>query len=125
MQTIQKPLDEASFSEYLKILRENDYSDDAMVSEEFYISLLVGVDLGGGKMLTKEQVYATPFKKLVEAAEILLMEMSRQITKAASSPSIPGKMLGGKDADKLPPEELDYLMRRQLQLMTEEKLRLG
>lgn len=120
-----KPLEEAPFGEYLRILRENGYEDDAMVSEEFYISLLTGVDLGGGKILDKEQVYACSFKALVQMAEILLGEMSKQINELTPPPTIRGKMMKGVDADKLSAEQLDYLMRRQLQLTEEEKLRVG
>lgn len=119
-----KPLEEAPFSEYLNILRANNYMEDAAVSEEFYISLLVGIDLGGGKILTREQVYALPFKDLVKASEMLLNEMSRQINETIPPPEVSGPFLKGPDADKLSPEQLDYLARRQAFLLNEEKARL-
>ena len=123
--TVVKPLEEAPFSEYLRILRENNHAEDAEVSEAFYIPLLTGVDLGGGRILTKEQVYALSFKKVTELAEILLKEMGRQIAEAMPPPTVAGPILKGEGADKLSPEQLDYLMRRQLQLTEEEKMRLG
>ena len=125
METVKIPLEEAPFSEYLRILRENNHAEDAEVSETFYMSLLVGVDLGGGKILNREQVYATSFKDITQMAEILLNEMSRQVAEAMPPPTVAGPVLKGEGADKLSPDQLNYLMRRQLQLTEEEKLRLG
>jgi hypothetical protein len=123
--SIVKPLEEAPFREYLRILRENNHAEDALVSEEFYISLLVDIDLGDGKILTKEQVYALPFKDLVKAGELVLKEMNRQISEAMPPTEIHGPMLVGPDADKLSSEQLQYLINRQAAILEEEKARLG
>jgi hypothetical protein len=120
-----KPLEEAPFSEYLEILRKNGHSDDADVSEAFYLELLTGIDLGGGRVLSKEQVYTASFKSILEMAELLLNEISRQTIESILPPSITGPILKGAGADELSPEQVNYLMRKQLQITEQEKARLG
>lgn len=124
-QSTLRPLEEAPFSTYLKILRENGYESDADISEQFYIDLLTGVDLGEDKRLTKEQIYTLPFKDVYKAGEVLLQEMQRQIADVVPPNQLRGPMLAGADADKLKPEEINRLMNRQTAIIEDEKARLS
>jgi hypothetical protein len=117
--TREVPLEEAPFSEYLKILRREGYEKDAQEAEDLYVTLLKEFEY------TEEQIYKTPFKNLVEAAEKIIVEANKQMMSVLAPPSISGTVLRGAGADKLSPEQLNYVLRRQMQLHEEEKTRLG
>ena len=117
------PLEEAPFNIYLQILRENGYVEDADASEVFYVEILTTIE---PTPFTKEQVMKTPFKNLVAAVEKLLEVAAAEIQKAIPrEPVIPltGKVLAGRGADELSPEQLTYLAARQAQLHEGEKMR--
>ena len=69
-------LEEAPFEEYLKILRKEGYEKDAEEAYELYTSVL------GEAGYTVAQIMRTPFKNLVEAAELVLEEQSKAILSA-------------------------------------------
>lgn len=117
-----KPLEEAPLSVYLSILRDNGYAEDAAISEELYLGILVNLDLGDGKKLTKEQVYAMPFKDVVKATELVLNETGKQLMEAI--PPEPRNMMAGPDASKLSPDQLKHLMKKQSKMLEDEKVRL-
>jgi len=87
------PLEEAPFKEYLKILRKEGYESEAQDSEELYVTLL---EQFGYK---KEDIYKTPFNKLVEAVETVLQQANREIVNYVA-PQIGGKVLVGKDVNE-------------------------
>ena len=120
---IIKPLEEAPFSEYLRILRENGYVEDADFSEAFYLEVLL-IPFEDGKSYTKEQVYATPFKDVLKAAEKLISGVYDEVAKSMSPMATNGPMLKGPDAEKLPPEALNHLARRQIEEVEGEKQRI-
>lgn len=120
---IKKPLEEAPFSEYLKILRENGYKEDADFSEAFYLEVLL-IPFEDGKAYTKEQIYSTPFKDLVKAAEKLIGGVYDEVAKSMSPMTANGPILAGPDADKLQPQALNHLARRQVEEVEAEKQRI-
>ncbi len=122
--TSKQPLEEAPFSVYLEILRENGYEAAANDSELFYIELLT-TPFEDGSCYTKEQIYDTPFKNLVLAAEKLIDKAYVQVNKAVAPVSANGPVLSGEGADKLTPEQLRYLLARQLESTEVEKQRMG
>lgn len=122
-----KPLEEAPFREYLRILRENDRGEDADISEELYMGLLT-TPFEDGSAFTREQVYSTPFRDLVKAAERILTPVAEELKKSAPAPPVfSGVMMRGADADKLSPDQLNALAARQAAMLEAEKerLRLG
>lgn len=109
-------LEEAPFHEYLKILRKEGYEDEA---DEIHSQCLeIFTQLGYGE----EDLNRTPLKNVHTVIEIYTAEINRQIIEASQPPSILGNMLVGKGAEELSPEQLRYLISRQLQLSEEEKL---
>lgn len=123
---MSKPIEEAPFEIYLKILKGEGYAEEAELSEAFYLELLTSIDLGDGKHFTKEQVMKTPFKNIVAAAEKILQTAQQEIQQNIMPvASFSGYMMKGKGADKLTADELSRLMMRQLQLHEEEKMRLA
>ena len=76
--TETKPLEDAPFEIYLKILRENGHQEDADISEALYVELLTTVKSSDGRPFTREQVMKAPFKNLVKAAKIILDEMEKE-----------------------------------------------
>ena len=118
-------LEEAPLWKYLEILRKEGFESDASASELFYVEMLTSLPREDGKPFTKEQVMKTPFKNLVEFMEVIVEQANKEIKTSLTVPSYSGKMLTGAGADSLTEEQLDYLMRRQLQLHEEEKLRQG
>ncbi len=117
--TREVPLEEAPFEEYLKILRKEGYEKDAEDAYELYTGIL------GEAGYEASRIMRTPFKNLVEAAELLLAEQSRTILSAFTPTQVSGTVLKGEGADKLTGEQLDYLLKRQMQLHEEEKLKQG
>ena len=121
-------LEEAPFEVYLKILREEGLNDDADASELFYVEMLTGVEFEQGKRFTREQVMATPFNKLVKAVEKIIESATAEIQsiqRELPPPPLSGKVLQGKGADELSPEQLYQLAVRQAQLHEEEKARVA
>lgn len=112
-------LEEAPFWKYLEILEQEGYKEDAEGSRVFYVETLK--EFG----YTEEQVMKTSFKNLCEAVEKILNHADEEIRTNLSLPSIGGMVLTGEGADKLSEEQLQYLLRRQLMLHEEEKLRQG
>ena len=123
METVVKPLVEAPFGEYLKILRENGHEEDATISEQFYVELLT-TPFEDGSSYTKEQVYKIPFKDIYAMAEKIISSTYQEVTKIATPMTFTGTMMTGPDAEKIPPEQLDILARRQAQMIEDEKERL-
>lgn len=124
-QKVLKPIEEAPFGEYLRILRENGYKNDADISEQAYIGLLTSVTFDGAPGFTKEQVYAAPFKNVLMAAEKIVSETQRELSRVSVPVSANGPVMVGKGAEKLTPEELNRLAVRQIQLTEEERDRIG
>ena len=120
---IKKPLEEAPFSEYLKILRENGRVEDADFSEAFYLEVLL-IPFEDGKAYTKEQIYATPFKDVLKVTEKLIGGVYDEVAKSMSPMTANGPMLRGPDAEKLKPESLNHLARRQIEEVESEKQRI-
>ena len=118
-------LEEAPFWKYLEILRVEGFESDADASELFYVEMLTNITRTDGEPYTKEQVMKTPFKNLVKAMEVIVEQANAEIKTSLNLPSVRGKMVTGAGADQLSEEQLQYLMRRQLQLHNEEKLRQG
>ena len=112
-------LEEAPFSEYLKVLRKEGYEDDADVSEQFYIEMLT--EFG----YTKEQIMRTSFDRLCQAVELIMAQGQQEVSSFLQPISVSGTMVAGEGADKLSPESLQKLMQRQMQIVEEEKLRLS
>jgi len=123
IKVVKKPLEEAPFSEYLKILRENGHKEDADFSEQFYIELLI-TPFEDGKAYTEEQIYATPFKDVLKAAEKIISGVYDEVSKSISPISANGPMLAGPDAEKLEPGVLNHLARRQIEGVEAEKARI-
>lgn len=116
---VVKPLTEAPFREYLRILRENGHESDADVSERLYMELLT-TPFEDGSAFTEEQVYSTPFFRVHEAAQGIINSVGSKIAAASGQTRFPGRMLAGKDAEKLPPDQIALLARRQAQMVEEE-----
>jgi len=112
-------LEEAPFEKYLEILIKEGYESDAAISETYYVDFLTGFGY------TKEQIMKTPFNKLLEAVEIILNQSAEEMKTNLNIPTVSGPMMQGKGADELTEDQLQYLLRRQLQLHEEEKLRQG
>lgn len=122
--TPKRPLEEAPFSIYLEILRDNGYEREADESELFYTELLM-IPFEDGSSYTREQIYNTSFKNLVEASEKLINAAYAQANKVAMPLTANGPVLAGAGADELKPEQLRYLMARQLEETEKEKQRLN
>lgn len=121
----KKPLEEAPFHIYLKILEAEGYGEEAKLIKEFYINLLTTVDLGDEKQYTEEQVMKTPYMNLVAAAELIIEQAGREIGQFVPAAAISGKAILGKGAEKLSPDSLQKLIFLQAQSHEEEKLRLA
>ena len=126
-QDTQKTLSlvEAPFWKYLEILRTEGFTSDADTSELFYVEMLTNIPRIDGEPYTKEQIMQTSFENLVKAVEAIVEQAEKEIKTGLNLPSVRGKMAVGAGADELTPEQLQYVMRRQLQLHEEEKLRQG
>jgi len=120
----KQPLEDAPFDVYLEILRDNGYTQEADDSELFYTELLT-TPFEDGSTYTREQIYATPFKNLVQAAEKLIGAAYQQVSKVASPVTANGPILVGEGADELDSEQLRHLLRRQLEEIELEKQRLN
>ena len=118
-----RPLEEAPFGEYLKVLRENGHEDDAKVSEQLYVELLT-IPFEDGTRYTREQIMALPFKVVHEVAEKIVQATYREVSASLAPPSFGGKMMAGEDAAKLSPEALSQLARAQIQAVEDEKERM-
>lgn len=123
VEAVKKPLEEAPFGTYLKILRENGHEMDAEISESFYIELLT-TPFEDEKGYTREQIMVTPFKDVCAAAEKLLDGFTRDVASNVGPVSSNGPILAGPDADKLKPEQLRMLASRQVQEVENEKQRI-
>ena len=118
------PLEEAPFKDYLRILRENGYEQEADESEEFYVEVLTNVESKDGVKFTKEQVMNTSFNNLCKAVELILEHASQEImglTQSTPIMPISQNMLLGKASEKLSKEQLQHLIQRQMQLHEEER----
>lgn len=122
---MKKPVEEAPFHIYLKILEGEGYGEEAKIIETFYIELLTNVNMGDDKTFTEEQVMNTPYMNLVASAELILEQAGREVQSFIPAASIGGKVLQGNGADKLDQPSLQRLLARQMQLHEEEKLRLA
>ena len=122
--TPKRPLEEAPFSIYLEILRDNGYAQEADESELFYTELLM-IPFEDGSSYTREQIYNTPFRNLVLASEKLIGAAYAQVNKVATPLTSNGPVLAGAGADKFTPEQIRYLMMRQLEETEKEKQRLN
>jgi len=109
-------LDEAPFGEYLKILQKEGYKDEAGEIEGQCLEVFE--QLG----YTEEDLHKTPLKNVHAVIELYTAEMSRQIMEATQPVSVSGNVLLGKGAEELDSSQLQYLIRRQMQLHEEEKL---
>jgi len=112
-------LEDAPFWKYLEILEQEGYGEDAEASKLFYVSMLT--EFG----YTEEQIMKTSFKNLGIAIEKIVEQASTKMRTNMNIPTMRGPMMVGDGADKLDEEQLQYLMRRQLELHEEEKLRQG
>jgi hypothetical protein len=112
-------LEEAPLKEYLRILREEGYERDADNIENQFLPLMK--ELG----YTEEQIYETSFENVYKAVEVYTTELNRQIMVSLQPIGMSENMLKGEGADKLSPEQLQYIMSRQMQLHEEEKQRQG
>ena len=121
----KKPIEDAPFHIYLKILHEEGYIEDAELMKAFYIELLTNVDMGDGKTFTYDQVMQTPYKNLVKSAEIIMQTAQREMQLAYPPINFQGTAMRGKGAEKLSPDSLQRLAQIQLQRHEEEKLRLA
>ena len=118
-------LEEAPFWKYLEILREEGYGSDADASELFYVELLTTIPRPDGTPYTRDQIMKTSFQNLVKASELIVQQVNEEIKTGLQLPPTSGPLMVGEGAEKLSDEQLQYLMRRQMQLHEEEKLRLG
>lgn len=109
-------VDEAPFGEYIKILRKEGYHNEAEEIEGQCLQIFE--ELG----YTKEQLDKTPLKNVHKVIEIYAIEMNRQALGAIQPTSISGTMMVGDGAGQLTPEQLQYMMNRQMQLHEDEKL---
>ena len=121
----KKPIEDAPFHIYLKILHDEGYKEDAEIIEAFYIELLTNVDMGDGKTFTYDQVMQTPYKNLVKAAKTIMENAQREMRLAYPPINFQGTVMQGKGAEKLSPDNLQRLAQIQLQRHEEEKLRLA
>jgi methylmalonyl-CoA mutase N-terminal domain/subunit len=112
-------LEEAPFEEYLRILRKEGYEDDAELADVLYVETLTAFGY------TKEQIYDTPFKNLVQAMQTIMDDATREFAQVQMPLSVSGQVMRGKGANNLSDQALDRLTRRQLQLTESEKLRLS
>ena len=112
-------LEDAPFWKYLEILEKEGYKEDAEASKLFYVELLKEFDF------TEEQVMKTSFKNLTIAVEKIINQASEEMKTSMNLPTMSGPVITGAGADELNEEQLQYLLRRQLQLHEEEKLRQG
>jgi len=122
--TAKLPLEEAPFNVYLEILRDNGYTQEADESELFYTELLM-IPFEDGSSYTREQIYQTPFKNLVKAAEKLIGAAYSQVNKVVMPLTANGPVMAGAGAEKLDNEQLRYLLMRQLEETEKEKQRLN
>ena len=119
-----KPLEDAPFETYLKILRENGRGEDADISEAFYVELLTTVKSRDGRNFTREQVMKAPFKNLLRAAEIILEEAQKELPQKPRRLPLPsGTALMGDAAERLSEEDLRRVMMMQNVLHEENKAR--
>jgi len=118
-------LEEAPFWQYLEILRKEGFTEDADASELFYVELLTTIPRPDGTPYTREQIMKTSFQNLVKAAELIVQQVNEEIKTGLQLPSSSGPVMVGAGADKLSEDQLQYLIRRQMQLHEEEKTRLG
>ncbi len=112
-------LEEAPFKEYLRILRKEGYEKEADNIEQEFVTLIK--ELG----YTEEQIYNTPYENILQVVEMYATELNRQVMSSIQPLTISPNMLKGEGADKLSPEQLQYIMRRQMQLHDEEKQNQG
>ena len=120
----KQPLEDAPFSVYLEILRDNGYEQEADDSELFYTELLT-TPFEDGSTYTREQIYNTPFRNLVLASEKLIGAAYAQVNRVAMPVTANGPVLAGAGADKLDSEQLRHLLRKQLEGIELEKQRLN
>lgn len=120
-QDMQKTLslEEAPFWKYLEILRKEGYVEEADISETFYVTTLTQFGY------TESQVRKTSFQNLVKAVEKIYEEATQEVNNMMNFVSVSGPLMKGGGADKLSEKQLQQLLRRQLQLHEEEKLRLS
>lgn len=109
-------VDDAPFGEYIKILRKEGYKTEAEEIEGQCLEIFEALGY------TEKDLNKTPLKNVHRVIEIYTIELNRQMLGAAQPPSISGNVLLGEGADKLEPEQVEYLLRRQMQLHEEEKL---
>jgi len=109
----KQPLEDAPFDVYLEILRDNGYTQEADDSELFYTEILL-TPFKDGSTYTREQIYAAPFKNLVQAVEKLIGAAYDEVNRATVPVAANGPVLSGAGADKLNSEQLQRLLRRQL-----------
>ena len=115
METKEIPLEEASYGEYLKILRKEGYTDEADAFEEEFTRVFY--DLG----YSKEDLLATSVKSVQEIVEIYSNEVQRQIMFAMSSNRsfpISGTVLAGKGVDE---ETVNRVAALQMRMHEENK----
>lgn len=114
-----KPLDEAPFEVYLKILRKEGKGKEADTFEQECLQIFE--ELG----YTADDLYPLEFGKVQQVIEIYATELNKQIVGAFQPQPVSENMLLGEGAEKLSPEALQRLVQRQMQLHEEEKNRLG
>ena len=113
-------LEEAPFREYLRILREEGFSDSADEIERDFKAIFVDLQY------SEEQLYGTSFENVKKIVEIYANELNNQLQAAASQPqglSISGNMMAGEGADKLNREQLMQLARKQQDYVEQELLK--
>jgi len=123
VKVVRKPLEDAPFGKYLEILRENGHAEDAELSESFYIELLT-TPFEDGKAYTHDDIMETPFKNVVVAAEKILRGIYSEVSENIIPPSSGGRMMAGKDAEGLNPQQLNLLARHQAQAVEEKMAEL-
>lgn len=113
-----KPLEEAPFKIYLKILREEGYGEQADNIEKQCRAVFE--ELG----YTEDDLYGLEFKKVQQVITIYATELNRQVMgNMQPLSSMGGNLLLGEGAEKLNPEALQQLAMRQMQLHEENKQR--
>jgi len=118
-------LEEAPFWQYLEILRKEGFAEDADASELFYVELLTTIPRPDGSPYTRDQIMKTSFQNLLKASELIVQQINAEIKTGLQMPSTSGPVMAGAGADGLNEDQLQYLMRRQIQLHEEEKMRLA
>lgn len=91
---VELPLEDAPFSKYLEILREEGREQDAEDAKEFYLGFLTefGYD--------REKIMSTSFRNLVKAVELVLGDVQREMVQSQVETQLGGKVLVGKDVDE-------------------------